>query len=122
VAQTLGAEGRLRLDHLLTADETTGHTLAKRYTFAAALVKAQVAQTLDDRGEMFLKRMRSIHHRRDGRSPEESAMRRSQQSGALVTATLLMAALIEVAGREAWADEIPLIREQMGFNESQECM
>ena len=27
VAETLGAEGRLQLDHLLTADETTGHTL-----------------------------------------------------------------------------------------------
>jgi hypothetical protein len=29
VAEALGAEGRLRLDHLLTADETTGHTLCK---------------------------------------------------------------------------------------------
>jgi hypothetical protein len=38
-------------------------TPAKRYTFAAALVKGHVAQTLDDLGEMFLKRMRSIHHR-----------------------------------------------------------
>jgi hypothetical protein len=27
VAETIGAEGRLQLDHLLTADETTGHTL-----------------------------------------------------------------------------------------------
>jgi hypothetical protein len=37
-------------------------TPAKRSTLAAALVKAHVAQTLDDLGEMFLKRMRSIHH------------------------------------------------------------
>lgn len=38
---------------------------AKRYTFTAALVHGQVAQTLDDLGDMFIKRLRSIHHRGD---------------------------------------------------------
>ena len=38
---------------------------AKRYTFTAALVHGQVAQTLDDLGEMFIKRLRSIHHKGD---------------------------------------------------------
>ncbi len=33
----------------------------KRYTLAAALIKAQVARTLDDLGEMFIKRMKKIH-------------------------------------------------------------
>ncbi|MBA3440974.1 MAG: DUF4158 domain-containing protein, partial [Pyrinomonadaceae bacterium] len=33
----------------------------KRYTLAAALIKAQVARTLDDLGEMFVKRMKKIH-------------------------------------------------------------
>jgi hypothetical protein len=36
---------------------------AKRYTFAAALVQQQVAQTLDDLGDMFIKRMRRIHQK-----------------------------------------------------------
>jgi hypothetical protein len=38
-------------------------TAAKRYTLGAALIKAQVAQTLDDLGELFLKRMRTIHQK-----------------------------------------------------------
>jgi hypothetical protein len=38
-------------------------TAAKRYTLGAALIKAQVAQTLDDLGELFLKRMRAIHQK-----------------------------------------------------------
>jgi hypothetical protein len=38
---------------------------AKRSTFTAALVHGQVAQTLDDLGEMFIKRLRSIHHKGD---------------------------------------------------------
>jgi len=33
----------------------------KRYTLAAALIKMQVARTLDDLGEMFVKRMKKIH-------------------------------------------------------------
>jgi len=33
----------------------------KRYTLAAALIKAQVARNLDDLGEMFVKRMKKIH-------------------------------------------------------------
>lgn len=33
----------------------------KRYTLAAALIKTQVARTLDDLGEMFVKRMKKIH-------------------------------------------------------------
>ncbi|MGH9901778.1 MAG: DUF4158 domain-containing protein, partial [Pyrinomonadaceae bacterium] len=33
----------------------------KRYTLAAALIKAQVARNLDDLGEMFIKRMKKIH-------------------------------------------------------------
>ena len=41
---------------------------AKRATLAAALVKTQVAQTLDDLGEMFIKRMRRIHHKGPGGS------------------------------------------------------
>jgi TnpA family transposase len=36
---------------------------AKRYTFATALVQQQVAQTLDDLGDMFIKRMRRIHQK-----------------------------------------------------------
>jgi len=35
----------------------------KRYTLAAALIKMQVARTLDDLGEMFIKRMKKIHLR-----------------------------------------------------------
>ena len=38
-------------------------TSPKRYTLGAALIKAQVAQTLDDLGELFLKRMRTIHQK-----------------------------------------------------------
>jgi hypothetical protein len=38
-------------------------TAPKRYTLGTALIKAQVAQTLDDLGELFLKRMRTIHHK-----------------------------------------------------------
>jgi hypothetical protein len=48
--------------HSLDATRMQRMPPAKRYTYAAALVQAQVAQTLDDLGEMFLKRMRSIHH------------------------------------------------------------
>ena len=33
----------------------------KRYTLAAALIKAQLARNLDDLGEMFVKRMKKIH-------------------------------------------------------------
>ena len=50
---------------------------AKRATLAAALVKAQVAQTLDDLGEMFIKRMRRIHHKAQAALEE---YRRHQQS------------------------------------------
>jgi hypothetical protein len=50
---------------------------AKRATLAAALVKTQVAQTLDDLGEMFIKRMRRIHHK--GQAALEE-YRRHQQS------------------------------------------
>lgn len=35
---------------------------AKRYTLAAALLTLQYAQTLDDITEMFIKRMRQLHH------------------------------------------------------------
>ena len=35
---------------------------AKRYTLAAALLTRQYAQTLDDIAEMFIKRMRQLHH------------------------------------------------------------
>jgi len=35
----------------------------KRYTLATALIKTKVAQCLDDLGEMFIKRMRKIHHK-----------------------------------------------------------
>jgi hypothetical protein len=38
-------------------------TAPKRYILGAALIKAQVAQTLDDLGKLFLKRMRTIHHK-----------------------------------------------------------
>lgn len=48
----------------------------KRYTLAAALVMTQVARTLDDLGEMFIKRMRSIHHK--GQAALEDYRRRQQ--------------------------------------------
>jgi TnpA family transposase len=48
----------------------------KRYTFTAALVYGQVAQTLDDLGEMFIKRLRSIHHK--GAAALEDYRRRQQ--------------------------------------------
>jgi TnpA family transposase len=35
----------------------------KRYTLMAALIKDCVARTLDDLGEMFIKRIRKIHHK-----------------------------------------------------------
>src|SRR5207248_4518788 len=35
----------------------------KRYTLAAALIRAQVARTLDDLGETLIKRMTKIHHK-----------------------------------------------------------
>ena len=35
----------------------------KRYTLMAALIKDCMARTLDDLGEMFIKRMRKIHHK-----------------------------------------------------------
>lgn len=38
---------------------------AKRYPFTAALVHGQVAQTLDDLGDMFIKRLRRIHPKGD---------------------------------------------------------
>ena len=34
----------------------------KRYTLAAALIRAQVARTLDDLGETLIKRMTKIDH------------------------------------------------------------
>ncbi len=34
----------------------------KRHTLAAALIRAQVARTLDDLGETLIKRMTKIHH------------------------------------------------------------
>jgi len=49
---------------------------AKRSTFTAALVHGQVAQTLDDLGEMFIKRLRSIHHK--GAAALEDYRRRQQ--------------------------------------------
>jgi len=57
---------------------------AKRYTLVAALVKAQVAQTLDDLGEMFLKRMRSIHHRGE-EALEEYRKRHQGRTDELIT-------------------------------------
>src|SRR6266850_4434364 len=38
-------------------------TPAKRSTLAVALIKVQVARVLDDLGDMFLKRLRTIHHK-----------------------------------------------------------
>ena len=35
----------------------------KRYTLATALLRTQLARSLDDIGEMFVKRMRQIHHK-----------------------------------------------------------
>jgi hypothetical protein len=48
----------------------------KRYTLIAALIKVQVAQALDDLGEMFLKSMRKIHHK--GQAALEDYRRRQQ--------------------------------------------
>ena len=56
----------------------------KRYTLAAALIKMQVAQCLDDIGEMFIKRMHKIHYR--GQTAlEEYRARHQTRTDQLVT-------------------------------------
>lgn len=91
----------------------------KRYTLAAALIKVQVARTLDDLGEMFIKRMRKIHHK--GREALEDYRRRQQgRTDELIailhdlvaamrrnaTAEELLAAMNRVVGDRAKAEEI----------------
>jgi hypothetical protein len=49
----------------------------KRYTLAAALIRAQMARTLDDLGETLIKRMTKIHHKGQEALAD---YRRSQQS------------------------------------------
>ena len=68
-AMTLAVAPSVKVQHFaaeaksLDAARMQRMTTSKRYTFGAALIKAQVAQTLDDLGEMFLKRMRTIHQK-----------------------------------------------------------
>lgn len=68
-AMTLAIAPSVKVQHFaaeaksLDAARMQRMTASKRYTFGAALIKAQVAQTLDDLGEMFLKRMRTIHQK-----------------------------------------------------------
>ena len=70
----------------------------KRYTLAAALVRRQVAQCLDDLGEMLIKKIRKMH-RQAHEEFQQALLRRQTQTDQLITA-LFRILLI-------WLDEAP---------------
>jgi hypothetical protein len=90
--------------HSLDATRRLRMPLAKRYTYAAALVQAPVAQTLDDLGERFLTRMRSIQHRGE-EALEEYRKRHQGRTEALITLlyALLTARHQDAPSEDRWA-------------------
>jgi TnpA family transposase len=70
----------------------------KRYTLAAALVRRQVAQCLDDLGEMLIKKIRRMH-RQAHEEFQQALLRRQTQTDQLIAA-LFRILLI-------WLDEAP---------------
>jgi Domain of unknown function (DUF4158) len=68
-ASALGTIARVKVEHFAAEAKSldTARMLEmqpqKRYTLAAALIRAQVARTLDDLGETLIKRMTKIHHK-----------------------------------------------------------
>jgi TnpA family transposase len=88
-------------------------TASKRYTLGAALIKVQVAQTLDDLGELFLKRMRTIHQKGE----EALADYRKRQQGRtdeLITVLhdLLTAMQQETSAKDRLADMSAVVGDQ----------
>ena len=63
-----GTIARVKVEHFAAAAKCldTARVLEmqpqKRYTLAAAFIRAQAARTLDDLGETLIKRMTKIHH------------------------------------------------------------
>ncbi len=78
----------------------------KRYTLVAALVRRQVAQCLDDLGEMLIKKMRKMH-RQANEEFKQALLRRQTQSDRLIM-TLFQILLI-------WLDETPTDQKQMAL-------
>ncbi len=68
-AAAFGTIARVKVEHFAAEAKSldTARMLEmqpqKRYTLAAALIRAQVARTLDDLGETLIKRMTKIHHK-----------------------------------------------------------
>ncbi len=82
-ASAFGTIARVKVEHFAAEAKSldTARMLEmqpqKRYTLAAALIRAQVARTLDDLGETLIKRMTKIHHK----GQEALADYRSHQQG-----------------------------------------
>jgi hypothetical protein len=75
----------------------------KRYTLAAALVRRQIAQCLDDIGEMLIKKMRKMH-RQAHEEFQQALLRRQSQTDQLV---MILFQVLSI-----WLDESPADRKQ----------
>jgi TnpA family transposase len=96
--QSFAAEARsLNAARMLEMDSP------KRYTLAAALVRRQVAQCLDDLGEMLIRKMRRMH--RQANEEFRAALLRQQTQTDRLVMTLFQILLI-------WLDETPTDQKQ----------